>query len=82
MRGFSDPHLAYVDRHSPVALRTSLHVLLQYAASMLSEGWLIGVADIATAFLQGSSSCKRPEPLLILPPRDPLSISSGRHISP
>ena len=80
MRGFSDPHLAYLDRQFPVALRTSLHVLLQYAASMLSEGWLIGVADIAIAFLQGSSSSKRPR-TTVDATSSRSTISSGRYIS-
>eukprot|EP00971_Amphidinium_carterae_P340839 6479344-Amphidinium_carterae.1 len=74
LKGFNDPHLQCLDRHSPVALRTSLHVLLQYFATHLHAGWALGTADIATAFLQGSVSASRPESLLMTPPRDPISV--------
>eukprot|EP00971_Amphidinium_carterae_P254499 5052556-Amphidinium_carterae.2 len=77
LRGYADPHLTELERHSPVSVKSTVHILLQYAASRLSEGWLVGSADISTAFLQGGLSKSRPGQLLMRPPRDAVSQAAG-----
>eukprot|EP00971_Amphidinium_carterae_P083719 1657112-Amphidinium_carterae.1 len=76
LRGFDDPHLEQLDRHSPVALKSSLHVLIQYFCSRMSEGWTLGTADVATAFLQGAASASSPRKLVMKPPRDCISCAA------
>eukprot|EP00971_Amphidinium_carterae_P212051 4207657-Amphidinium_carterae.1 len=70
--GHQDPDVRLLDRHAPVALRTTLHLVLQILASGLASGWCVVGADIATAFLQGQVSEKRPDTIYMLPPADPL----------
>eukprot|EP00971_Amphidinium_carterae_P132972 2633234-Amphidinium_carterae.1 len=70
--GHQDPDARIVDRHAPVALRSTLHLVLQVLSSGLSSDWCVVGADIATAFLQGQVSEKRPDTIYMLPPSDPL----------
>eukprot|EP00971_Amphidinium_carterae_P200354 3976035-Amphidinium_carterae.1 len=76
LRGFDDPHLEQLDRHSPVSLKSSLHILLQYFSSRMGDNWLLGTADVATAFLQGSASAARPQKLVMRPPRDCICVAA------
>eukprot|EP00971_Amphidinium_carterae_P060060 1188571-Amphidinium_carterae.1 len=52
--------------------RCTLHLVLQILTSGLASGWCAVCADIATAFLQGEVSSKRPGTLYMSPPDDPL----------
>eukprot|EP00971_Amphidinium_carterae_P145551 2884392-Amphidinium_carterae.1 len=75
--GHQDPDVRLLHRHAPVALRCTLHLALQLLASGIQSGWQVVCADIATAFLQGAVSEKRPDALFMLPPSDPLIQRSG-----
>eukprot|EP00971_Amphidinium_carterae_P221582 4398430-Amphidinium_carterae.1 len=77
LRGYADPHLPYLDRHSPVALRCSLHTIVQVFTTYLTEHWTLFSADVSAAFLQGAVSPSRPESLFMKPPRDALSTRAG-----
>eukprot|EP00971_Amphidinium_carterae_P351029 6491868-Amphidinium_carterae.3 len=69
LRGYRDPDLELLSRHSPVSLRVSLHVLLQIASSKLTAGWQIVAAEISTAFLQGGRSSSRQGELYMIGPK-------------
>eukprot|EP00971_Amphidinium_carterae_P279699 5552426-Amphidinium_carterae.2 len=80
LRGYRDPDLELLSRHSPVSLRVSLHILLQVAASNLHLGWQLVAADISTAFLQGgrsSTGSTRAGELYMIGPTDELSKRAG-----
>eukprot|EP00971_Amphidinium_carterae_P351190 6491962-Amphidinium_carterae.1 len=75
--GHQDPDARILERHAPVALRCTLHFALQLLATGLPHNWHAVGADIATAFLQGSVSQKRPDTLYMLAPQDPIIRESG-----
>ena len=66
--GFKDPHLPVFTRDAPVLARSSLHLLLQWAATFQVKLWN---ADAKSAFLQGDPDCERPEPIFMKPPQEP-----------
>jgi len=71
--GCNDPRLGERQRNSPTATRAAFMIMLQYISScfLLSQGWMMAVADASAAFLQGKQPNRR-EKLYLRPPSDPI----------
>ena len=69
-QGFRDPHLPLLSRDAPVLAKTSLVLILQWAAS---HGVSLWNGDCKSAFLQGEPDTERPVCIYMQPPKDDIS---------
>ena len=70
--GFQDPRLPLLSRDSPVLAKTSLHLIIQWAACYQVS---LANADCKSAFLQGEPDDERPACIYI---RHPMTASARR----
>ena len=68
--GFQDPRLPLLSRDSPVLAKTSLHLIIQWAACYQVS---LANADCKSAFLQGEPDDERPACIYMKPPNDGVS---------
>ena len=67
IKGFQDPDLDVLERQSPTLSADGLAVVLQLLAS---KHWLLEIADVEDAFLQGVMFQRKNGPLFIRLPKD------------
>ena len=73
MLGFADPHLPLLSRDAPVLAKTTLVLIIQWAATFNVALWN---GDCKSAFLQGEPDTERPTQIYMRPPQDPIAKES------
>ena len=68
--GFADPHLPLLSRDAPVLARTTLVLIVQWAATFNVSLWN---GDCKSAFLQGEPDTERPVCIYMKPPQDDIA---------
>ena len=68
--GFADPHLPLLSRDAPVLAKTSLVLIIQWAATFGTSLWN---GDCKSAFLQGEPDTERPTRIFMRPPQDDIA---------
>ena len=73
VQGYLDPHLPLLSRDAPVLARSTLVLIIQWAACYnvsLHNG------DCKSAFLQGEPDTERPVQIYMKPPQDPIALEA------
>ena len=73
VQGYQDPHLPLLSRDAPVLAKTTLVLIIQWAASFGVSLWN---GDCKSAFLQGEPDTERPAKIHMRPPRDPIALAA------
>ena len=68
--GYADPHLPLLSRDAPVLAKTTLILIIQWAAIFQVSLWN---GDCKSAFLQGQPDHERPTCIYMRPPKDDIS---------
>ena len=73
VQGYRDPHLPLLSRDAPVLAKTSLILLIQWAACFNVSLWN---GDCKSAFLQGEPDTERPVHIYMRPPTDDIALAA------
>ena len=73
VQGYQDPHLPLLSRDAPVLAKSTLVLIVQWAAMYQVSLWN---GDCKSAFLQGEPDTERPVCIYMRPPRDPIALEA------
>ena len=73
VQGYMDPHLPLLSRDAPVLAKTTLVLIVQWAACFNVSLWN---GDCKSAFLQGQPDTERPTRIYMKPPTDGIALKA------